>query len=169
MSQRPSGYERKQWDRYETPAWVTAALVPHLPVGIATIWEPAAGSGKIIDALSKAGYSVSGSDITAGLDFLMSRCECDAIVTNPPYGVAQRFIERAIGMVGIVAMLLRADYDHAATRQHLFGKCTTFAKKLALTKRIVWFESPKAAPSFNHAWYIWDRHHLGPPVLAYGP
>jgi hypothetical protein len=29
MSQRPSGYQRKQLDRYQTPAWVTAALVVH--------------------------------------------------------------------------------------------------------------------------------------------
>jgi len=38
---------------------------------------------------------------------------------------------------------------------------------LVLTRRIVWFEAPKAAPSFNHAWYIWDWKHVGPPVLAY--
>ena len=30
MSQRASGYERKPNDCYETPAWVTHALVPHL-------------------------------------------------------------------------------------------------------------------------------------------
>jgi hypothetical protein len=41
MSQRPSGYERKDGDCYETPAWVTQALVPHLgPSRLA--WEPAA-------------------------------------------------------------------------------------------------------------------------------
>jgi hypothetical protein len=31
MSQRDSGYERKERDLYETPAWVTEALLPHLP------------------------------------------------------------------------------------------------------------------------------------------
>lgn len=45
----------------------------------------------------------------------------------------------------------------------------TFAKKLVLTKRIVWFDAPGAAPSFNHAWYIWDHRHTGAPTLAYGP
>jgi hypothetical protein len=38
-----------------------------------------------------------------------------------------------------------------------------------LTKRIIWFDGPKAAPSFKHAWYIWDHAHTGMPVLAYGP
>jgi hypothetical protein len=69
----------------------------------------------------------------------------------------------------MVAMLLRTDYDHAATRQHLFGGCGQFAKKVVLTKCIVWFDGPGAAPSFNHAWYVWDWRHVGAPTLAYGP
>jgi hypothetical protein len=47
--------------------------------------------------------------------------------------------------MGKVAMLLRTDFDHAKGRQHLFGQCPIFAKKLVLTRRIVWFEGPKAA------------------------
>jgi hypothetical protein len=46
MSQRESGYRRKPLDQYETPAWVTRALIPHLPESIGKIWEPACGSGK---------------------------------------------------------------------------------------------------------------------------
>ena len=52
---------------------------------------------------------------------------------------------------GLVAMLLRTDFDHAASRLHLFSKCPAFTRKVVLTKRIVWFDGPKAAPSFNHA------------------
>ena len=69
MSQRPSGYERKDGDCYETPAWVTQALIPHLgPSRLA--WEPAAGSGKMVQALREAGYAVEQSDIADGCDFL---------------------------------------------------------------------------------------------------
>jgi hypothetical protein len=66
-------------------------------------------------------------------------------------------------------MLLRTDFDHAASRRHLFSECPAFATKVVLTKRIVWFDGPKAAPSFNHAWYIWDWKHRGSPTLAYAP
>ena len=62
-----------------------------------------------------------------------------AIITNPPYALAQNFIEHALELMkpdGIVAMLLRTDFDHAKTRQHLFGGCDQFAKKVVLTKRI---------------------------------
>jgi len=173
MSQRNSGYRRKVLDDYATPAWVTQALLPHLPARVRTIWEPAAGRGQMVHALKQAGYTVHASDISDGIDFLgeeFAGFDSEAIVTNPPYSKAPAFIERALHLTkssGVVAMLLRCDYDHAATRQHLFGQCPQFAKKLILTKRIVWFAGPKAAPSFNHAWFIWNWKHHGPPSLAY--
>jgi hypothetical protein len=68
MSQRISGYAREANDRYETPEWVTLALIPHIPP-IKTVWEPACGSGKMIRALQTAGFEVIGSDIAGGVDF----------------------------------------------------------------------------------------------------
>jgi len=51
MSQRDSGYQRKERDLYETPAWVTDALIPHLPTSDCVVWEPAAGGGKMVDRI----------------------------------------------------------------------------------------------------------------------
>ena len=170
MSQRKSGYARKDNDLYETPEWVTDALIPHLPSGIKHVWEPACGSGMIASALTKHGFSVSTTDITGDCDFLaQDHTFADAIITNPPYNKAREFIENAIKISPVTAMLLRADYDHAKTRAHLFSKCPSFSKKIALTKRIVFFEKPGAAPSFNHAWFLWDRNHNGAPTIAYAP
>lgn len=169
MSQRDSGYERKERDCYETPEWVTGALCPHIPGRITSIWEPACGSGKMVDALRDRFVLVYGSDIETGHDFLKetNNREYDAIVTNPPYALAEQFICHACKNAGFVAMLLRTDYDHAKTRQYLFGKCPTFSKKLVLTQRIRWIEGTTGSPSFNHAWFIWDHKHEGQPVLAY--
>jgi methylase of polypeptide subunit release factors len=172
MSQRDSGYKRIERDLYETPSWVTEALLPHIPERIKSVWEPACGSGKMVAALEKR-FSVCGTDIESGRDFLKEEVNhCDAIITNPPYVLATEFIEHSIRMTtgfGLVAMLLRTDFDHAKTRQHLFSQCPQFAKKLVLTKRIKWFEDSTGQPSFNHAWYEWDWRHSGPPTLAYGP
>ena len=173
MSQRESGYERKELDRYETPEWVTMALVPHIRERIiGSIYEPAAGSGKMVAALAKAGFMVNADDLSEGRDFLQCPfANMPAIITNPPYSLAREFIDRALKLTrpyGLVAMLLRTDYDHAATRRDLFEQAP-FAKKLVLTKRIKWFEDSKGQPSFNHAWFIWDWKHDGPPTLAYGP
>jgi hypothetical protein len=173
VSQRESGYERKEHDQYMTPAWVTHALVPHLPKP-ACIWEPACGTGLMAKALEESGYPVFASDITSGHDFLRDQYAAggpDGIVTNPPYALACEFIEKALDLTkpddGFVAMLLRTDYDHAKTRQHLFAGCPAFAKKLVLSRRIKWFDGPGAAPSFNHAWFIWNWRHRGEPTLAY--
>lgn len=174
MSQRDSGYARKERDLYETPEWVTLVLRPHLPNAM-LVYEPAAGSGKMVNALEKMGHEVASDDIAEGKDFLeCTTAGADAIITNPPYILAQEFIEHALKITkpesGLVAMLLRTDYDHAKTRAHLFSGCKQFTKKIVLTKRIVWFEAAEgksAAPSFNHAWYIWDWKNQSAPVIAY--
>ena len=172
MSQRDSGYARKERDCYETPEWVTLALLPHIPKRIIEIYEPAAGSGQMVRALAKSGLLIGADDISEGRDFLECSLDCSrvAIVTNPPYGLAQQFIEKAIGLTfphGWVAMLLRTDFDHAKTRAHLFSGSSEFAKKLVLLRRIRWFEDSRGSPSFNHAWFIWDWKHDGPPTIAY--
>lgn len=185
MSQRASGYARQERDLYETPTWVTAALIDNCLCADAkpVIWEPAAGNGAIVNPLRDAGFKVHASDL-AGRDgdtplmgdFLSTMTlpkGVRAIVTNPPYKLAQQFIETAIAFMqprnGIVAMLLRIDFDSAATRAHLFRDCDGWWMKLVFTKRIVWFEGG-GSPSFNHAWYVWNFD--GPPctpTIAYAP
>jgi hypothetical protein len=183
MSQRDSGYERKERDLYETPEWATEALLPHLrPLEV--IWEPACGSGKMARVLNRwdSCAEVWAADIEPTMegavwaDFLgpTPRVDVDyihGIITNPPYEHATEFIEKALMWTqrvdGLVAMLLRTDFDHAKTRAHLFADHPAFAKKVVLRKRIKWFEDSKGSPSFNHAWYIWDWKNVGAPVLAY--
>ena len=187
MSQRDSGYERKERDLYETPEWVTEALLPHLPL-IHHILEPACGSGqmaRVLDKIAKVtAYDIEPTMPGAGrVNFLEMIPGCRGygdrigIITNPPYELATEFCEHALKLTepvdGLVAMLLRTDFDHAKGRSHLFRDCPAFAKKLVLTKRIVWFEpepgSKGKSPSFNHAWFIWDWKHEGPPTIGYGP
>ena len=177
MSQRDSGYERKERDLYETPAWATRCVVPHFPRRPDLIWEPACGNGKMVNALLETvrdAIIVVGTDIVSGKDFLQTDGVegFDAIITNPPYELATEFIDHTLALLpphGFAAMLLRTDFDHAKTRARLFADCDAFAKKIVLTKRIKWFEDSKGSPSFNHAWFVWDRMHRGAPTLAYGP
>lgn len=176
MSQRDSGYERKERDSYETPAWVTEVIVKYINEN-RCVWEPAAGSGKMAEVLRQHGMEVTATDITTGDDFLAAQTlrnsYITAIVTNPPYALAQEFIEHALRLTeparGVVAMLLRTDFAHARTRQHLFGDCRQFWAKVELTKRIKWFQDSKGQPSYNHAWFLWSWAHDGVPMLAYEP
>jgi hypothetical protein len=125
MSQRESGYERRALDQYETPSWVTLALVPHLPEINGSVWEPACGGGKMVAALRQAGFDVIGSDITDGVDFLhhaLPETGISAIITNPPYALAREFIEHALHLDGVRVTLahgLRPCSDQGAPIRRL--------------------------------------------------
>jgi hypothetical protein len=110
---------RKLLDPYKTPAWVTLALIPHLPELIGKIWEPASGSGKMVAALRQAGFDVwwQATSLRAWTSWVGRRRRVSAR-SSPmaPYALAREFIERALhfGTTRIVAMLLRTDFGHAA-------------------------------------------------------
>lgn len=176
MAQRVSGYVREPDDVYPTPPWVTRAVVPYLK-GVKKILEAAPGrERRMVKTLREAGFQV----IPARGDFLASdrnHVAVDCIATNPPFGprgkLAVQFIEQALELTrqsrGRVAMLLKVDFDSGKTRRHLFGDCQAFALKLVLLDRIVWFEPKLARPSDNHAWFVWNWRHEGPPTIVYGP
>jgi hypothetical protein len=117
--QRHALSERRD-DLYETPVVAVEALlrVERLPH---RIWEPACGRGAIVNVLRAHGHEVVATDlvdygipITAPgyyrIDFLMERHAPEgtqAIVTNPPFKLAEEFVAHAIELAPIVVMLLR--------------------------------------------------------------
>ena len=183
MGQSTSSYKRQQYDAYQTPEWVTNTVTPFLSklrLKRSMIWEPACGDGQMIRALEDDGFNVGvATDIQHGLDFFgcygLPDSRIKAIVTNPPFSTAADFASHAIDLMaakkGVVALLLRADFDSAKTRRYLFADCPMWSQKIVLLNRIVWFVDkngkPKASPSENHAWYIWNHKHTGPATVHY--
>jgi hypothetical protein len=173
MSQRNSGYVRQPNEEYTTPAWVVRVLLPYLPRrNCAHILDPAGPGTAIADALIAAGYDA----IVSSDDFLATQTApvgVNTIICNPPFGtggkLACRFIEHALELVPLVAMLLRIDFDSGKTRTHLFRDHEYFTGKIVLLDRIVWFEREGApGPSENHSWFIWDKRRRGdPPTIRY--
>lgn len=180
MAQRKSEYERKPRDLYETPEWVTKLLVDALnedkftKVNQHRIWEPACAGGKIANYVDAHYASDLVTDFgTPGVDFLEQEDvpnNCNAIITNPPFGRnAERFIRHSLkllekGQLQFVAMLLPVDFDSGKTRYDMFAGSAFFYRKLVLTSRIVWFANPdkkKENPSTNHAWFVWSRQQNG--------
>jgi hypothetical protein len=174
MSQRPSGYARRPDESYETIAWpILALLAVRRPPPIGRIWDPCdRDSGRLVATLQSRGFDA----FSTSADFLTittAPTGTSDLITNPPYGenkrgeLAVRFIEHALELkVPRVAMLLRNDFDSALTRQSLFRCNPNFAGKITLLNRIKWFEGP-SSPSDNHAWFLWHRNHIGPPVIRY--
>ena len=172
MSQRNSGFVRKPLESYDTPAWVAGVIAPHLRFrDVSLIWEPAPGKGQMVAALRELLFTV----VTTEGDFftLPEQLKADALVTNPPYGqgggdVAAAFARTALNMdIRVIALLLRIDYDSAASRTDIFRDCAHYAGKVILLQRIKWFDGP-STPSDNHAWFIWDQtKKRGDPRIWY--
>lgn len=171
MSRRNSGYQLTPNELYSTPPWVTRTIADIVPRNH-HIWEPACGLGLMAGELKRLGYRVTASDLDKGKNFFSCKPPKSfiSIVTNPPFKQSQAFIERALHLtkptVGMVAMLLPSDYDHAKERRHLFADHPAFCTAVVLTKRIKWFDGPKG-PSENHKWFIWNWRNHSPPVIVY--
>lgn len=106
-----SGEDRSENDFYPTPAWTTEALLQREKF-IGEIWEPACGDGAI-SKLLEPHYNVISSDlIDRGygdvLDFLTAERLTDNIITNPPFSLCSKFIEKAkASSWGKIAMFLK--------------------------------------------------------------
>ena len=172
-------------DKYYTP---TSLVRDFFAVEtFASIYDPCAGAGHILDACAEAGIRAQGADIEpdrsdiARADFHTSwrpgdRLEHD-VVTNPPFGPQGReavfFIEASLMLTQTkgrkVAMLLHEDFDSAKTRRHLFADHPAFAGKYVLLQRILWANIEHTArASTNHAWFVWDwSREPGDPFLRY--
>ncbi len=114
--------KRTEMDFYPTPPAVTEALLRFLDLPKETvIWEPACGENDMAYVMLNAGYTVVTTDIIYGQDFLTEPLPgCDWIITNPPFSVADKFIEHCAEHGKPFAMLLKSQYWHARRRYDLF-------------------------------------------------
>lgn len=163
-------WERKPADFYPTPPDVTYSLRPHIidlvPEG-SLVLEPACGDGAMALALEECGYDVYASDLRedsgygdGGVDFLatdFSDLGYDAVITNPPFNIADKFIEHSLKQAPVVAMLLKSQYWHAAKRRSLF-EAHRPTKVLPLTWRPSFLEKERGnSPLMDVMWVVWSR------------
>jgi hypothetical protein len=177
--QRHSLVDRKD-DLYETPAVAVHALMraeklPH------RIWEPACGRGAIVNVLRGLGHEVVASDLVDyrvpitthwRYDFLMERkvpTGTEAIVTNPPFKLAEEFVAHALELCPRVIMLLRLAFYESDRRSDILegrglARIHVFRKRLPMMHRDGW-GGRKANSGMAFAWFVWDRAHIGPTEL----
>lgn len=163
--------DRSVGDLYDTPASCTVALLEFLKLPPCTILEPACGNGYIVNVLQASGYTVISSDIRTGTDYLKIQDDVTlvkALITNPPFLLADAFIEKAAGKYEYVAFLLKAQFWHAKKRYELFNKYPP-AWLLPLTWRPDFLEgTPEKSgnPTMDVQWTVW---HWGKYNTEYIP
>lgn len=178
-------HKRKKSDFYPTPLAGTAAIIPILvQLGVlpgATIGEPACGNGAMARILKRdGGYKVIASDLRhtgyglGGVDYLKPDEDSgwtiaaeqgllDAIVSNPPFDVAEAFIRKAVGQAPLVAMLLKSNYWNTERGLKFYDQGFGPTGRYDVTWRLAFLEEERGkAPLMDCSWFVWRR---GDPMI----
>lgn len=165
-------------DFYATPPEAVEMLL-RLEDFSETVIEPCCGMGHVGKVLEAHGHRVDARDIIdrgygiGGRDFL--RCAdrgLDAdVVTNPPYSLAQEFVEKSLEVVGDghkIAMFLKLTFLEGKARRRMF--------EAAPPKRI-WVSSSRLCCAKNagkfvqscicYAWFVWVKGWRGDTVVKW--
>jgi len=176
LNQRAPLHEHRG-DCYDTPVCAVEALleIERLPH---RIWEPACGCGNIVSVLRDFGHHVVATDLNdrgcpdsiSGIDFLLPGFDPNvgAIVTNPPYALASKFVAVALERAPMVVMLLRLAFVEGVRRKILLddrlSRVHVFANRLPMMHRLGW-TGKRASSGIAFAWFVWDREHRGPATI----
>ena len=109
-------------DDFYTPDNAIKPLLNFIPKDW-KIWECASGTGNIIDFFRKNGNDIFGTDVKEGDDFLDSnRNDFDIIVTNPPFSLKDKFLEKCYSYKKPFALLLPITALEGKFRHKLYRK-----------------------------------------------
>lgn len=175
----PDKENREKDDFYPTPPEGTEALLK-VERFDGLIWECACGDGAISKVLEAHGYDVLSTDLVdrgygePRVDFLMERVSpAPNIVTNPPFKLAQQFVEHALSLTtGKVAILARLSWLESVERREMFigtplARVWIFSKRLHILRRGVIEKLSSGGGMIAFAWYVWEHGHEGKPTLGW--
>ena len=160
-------------DDFPTPPWATRALCEWLQARQATLLrhlscrEPAANRGCMVRPLAEYFASVEASDVhdygvgypVADYLFGLPPAPVSWTITNPPFRLAEQFIDRAIATSRQgVAMIVRAAFLEGQGRyDRLFSRCPP-NHVLQFTERVVMHKgrlAPEGSTATAYAWLVW--------------
>ena len=160
-------------DDFPTPPWATRALLQHVikddGIGQLTCLEPACGRGYMSRPLSEQFGQVDSADfIDYGYgevrDFLTYPYLAgshDWVITNPPFKLAQEFIDRAMTVANCgVAILARTVFLESIGRyEGLFrhNPPTFFAQFTERVPMVRGRVDRKASTATGYAWFVWVK------------
>lgn len=175
---RASGYDRVANDWYCEDRAVVDALLDVEPLS-GMCWDPSCGGGNIPQAIIARGQSCFASDVADRgygepyTDFFTHERHVANIVTNPPYGVIEPYIRRALAFTtGKVCILARLALLEGMKRQALFRE-TPLARVWVSSRRVSMppggTDVKAAGGTVAYAWFVWQRGYAGKPTLDWLP
>lgn len=176
------GETRQSEDFYATDS---AAIPPLLNFlgwqhGGKIIRENSCGIGHLCWPLEINGHTVIASDLIdrgygmTGIDFLqphwLDDLRYDGVIMNPPYKLAQEFIEKSLTLAPVVCAFLRITFLESDKRRPFFAKnppryVAVFVDRMASAKNAD-FETYNGS-AVCYAWFIWERGYVGRPEIVW--
>jgi len=154
---------------FQTPPEALRPLIPYLKKEWC-IWECACGKGNLVKELVDKGFNVVGSDLYVDYgnepfrDFLTDTPSkvFDCIITNPPFFIKQKFLERCYELGKPFALLLPLTTFETRKRQELFKK---YGLEVIFFDKRINFETPNKVEK-SSAWFAtaWFCYKLGLPA-----
>lgn len=182
MQQRVEAHD--SLDDFPTPPWATRALLAELemrdmihPTDSAR--EPCANRGYMVRPLEEYFNTVDALDVHdygAGYrqdDYLFGGdlLEVDWTFMNPPFRLAQQFINKAKReSLSGVAALVRSAFIEGVDRYHTLYETDPpdylfqFAERVPMVKGRY---DPKASTATSYCWLVWKRHGSGNTKLRW--
>lgn len=170
---------RNSLDDYPTPGWATRALCEAIAprcsrtLSSLTVREPCANRGHMARPLGEYFGSVEAADIFdygAGYpvrDYLFGPDPdlVDWTISNPPFRLAEQFIERALdtSRVGVAMFARTALLEGVGRHSRLFSKRPP-TLILQFTERVVLHKgklSEKGSTATAYCWCVWEKDWLG--------
>lgn len=168
---------RPENDFYPTDPIATKALLAEEEF-VGSICEPACGDGAICKVLEDWGYkNIIATDLIdrgygeSPYDFLKSERTAANIITNPPFKLAQEFVEHSLRLTtGKVAMLCKLVFLEGQKRKTFF-ETTPLKRVYVFSKRIPFYRNGEkgdlGTSMIAFAWFVWEHGYEGEPTIKW--
>ena len=150
------------------------------------VWEPACGQGHLAEVLEEYGHKVLATDLVnrgygeGGIDFLADFLPDGKntfngdILTNPPFKVAEKFVEKAMDRLeqkgNRLFLFLKIQFLEGQKRKELFEKYPPKYVYVYSARQLCCkdgeFEKYTATTQC-YAWYIWEKGFTGETTLRW--